>query len=77
MIACLEEIAFNNKWIDKEKLLKISKTYKNEEYGAYLMSLIENIYKCLIYLTFKRKFTFLGISFNNSFVFKSFFYSWH
>ena len=40
MIACIEEIAFNNKWIDKDKLLKMSKVYKNEEYGLYLKSLI-------------------------------------
>ncbi len=39
-IACLEEIAFFNKWISKEKLLKISKSLSNE-YGDYLAKLVE------------------------------------
>ena len=39
-IACLEEIAFFNKWISKEKLLKISKSLSNE-YGDYLAKLVQ------------------------------------
>ena len=34
-IACLEEIAYNNKWITKEQLLEMAKGYKTE-YGRYL-----------------------------------------
>ena len=35
MIACLEEIAFNNSWISKERLIEESKKYKTN-YGRYL-----------------------------------------
>ena len=39
-ISCPEEIAWRNKWITSEKVLEISKLYKNTSYGAYLESLI-------------------------------------
>ncbi len=35
-IACIEEIAYNNNWIDKKNLLKKAKEYPNE-YGEYLV----------------------------------------
>lgn len=35
-IACIEEIAYRNGYIDKEQLYKISKSLKNTEYGQYL-----------------------------------------
>ena len=38
-IACLEEIAYNKKYIDKNKLLKISKTLEKTDYGRYLHNL--------------------------------------
>ena len=34
-VACIEEIAYNLGYINKEKLLKISMNYKNN-YGEYL-----------------------------------------
>ena len=34
-VACLEEIAYNNKWITKDQLLELAKGYKTE-YGRYL-----------------------------------------
>lgn len=37
-IACLEEIAYINKWIYKEQLLAAAEFYKNSSYGAYLNS---------------------------------------
>lgn len=40
-ISCLEEIAYNNKWITKEQLLDLSKKY-NTEYGEYLKYIAEN-----------------------------------
>ena len=40
-IACIEEIAYNNGWVDKEILLKKAKEYPNE-YGKYLLKVIEN-----------------------------------
>ncbi|MDC0186058.1 glucose-1-phosphate thymidylyltransferase RfbA [Gammaproteobacteria bacterium] len=39
-IACLEEIAFKNDWIDKDSLEKSAKRMMNSEYGKYLESLI-------------------------------------
>jgi glucose-1-phosphate thymidylyltransferase len=36
-ISCIEEIAYGNKWITKERLLNIASAYKTE-YGDYLKS---------------------------------------
>lgn len=36
-VACLEEIAFRNKWITKHKLLNQAEVMKNTGYGEYLM----------------------------------------
>ena len=35
-IACLEEIAYRNEWINKEQLLAEAEKYKKTEYGKYL-----------------------------------------
>tara|TARA_B100000900_G_scaffold414654_1_gene441937 strand:+ start:2033 stop:2902 length:870 start_codon:yes stop_codon:yes gene_type:complete len=40
-IACLEEIAFNNKWINKNNLKQSIKFYGNCEYSRYLKNLIK------------------------------------
>ena len=39
-IACLEEIAFNNKWINKNHIKKSIKFYGNCDYSKYLSKLI-------------------------------------
>ena len=39
-IACLEEIALNNKWIDKKQIKKSIKFYGNCNYSKYLSNLI-------------------------------------
>ena len=39
-IACLEEIAFNNKWIDKKQLIRAVKFYGNCSYSDYIKKLI-------------------------------------
>ncbi len=39
-IACLEEIAYNNGWIDKEKILEIAKPLSKNGYGQYLYDLV-------------------------------------
>ncbi len=39
-IACLEEIAFNKNWINREELEKSANYYGNNNYGNYLMRLI-------------------------------------
>ena len=41
-IACLEEIAYNNRWIDKEKVLEIAEPLSKNGYGQYLKKLVEN-----------------------------------
>lgn len=40
-IACLEEIAYNNKWITPEQLKKLGNRYKTTEYGKYLLKLLK------------------------------------
>jgi glucose-1-phosphate thymidylyltransferase len=40
-IACLEEIAYNNKWINKEDVLKIAQELNKNSYGQYLRELIK------------------------------------
>ena len=40
-IACLEEIAYNNGWIDGERVLKCAETLIKTEYGKYLGELIK------------------------------------
>jgi glucose-1-phosphate thymidylyltransferase len=38
-ISCLEEIAYRNKWISKEQLMKLGQQYEKTEYGKYILSL--------------------------------------
>ncbi|AXH14457.1 glucose-1-phosphate thymidylyltransferase [Malaciobacter mytili LMG 24559] len=40
-IACLEEIAYRNSWISKEKILQIAKPLSKNGYGQYLYDLIK------------------------------------
>ena len=40
-IACLEEIAFNNKWINKQNIIKAIKFYGNCDYSKYLSTFIK------------------------------------
>ena len=42
-IACLEEIAYNNSWISKEKILEIAKPLSKNGYGEYLYSLVKEM----------------------------------
>ena len=39
-IACLEEIAFRNGWIDAAQLKEIAEPMKKNQYGAYLLQLL-------------------------------------
>jgi glucose-1-phosphate thymidylyltransferase len=39
-VACLEEIAFNNEWIDEETVLKLAETLKKTDYAKYLVELV-------------------------------------
>jgi glucose-1-phosphate thymidylyltransferase len=40
-IACLEEIAFNNKWLTREQLAREAKTLSKTGYGQYLLKIVE------------------------------------
>jgi len=42
-IACLEEIAFNNKWIDEKDISNAIKFYGNCIYSKYLATLLKKI----------------------------------
>jgi glucose-1-phosphate thymidylyltransferase len=39
-VACLEEIAFNNGWISKEQLMNLALPMSKNQYGQYLLKLI-------------------------------------
>lgn len=39
-IACLEEIAYQNKWISKEQALELAKKYGKTEYGHYIKRIV-------------------------------------
>jgi glucose-1-phosphate thymidylyltransferase len=40
-IACLEEIAYKRGWITKEKLQELAKPMLKNQYGQYLIKLID------------------------------------
>ena len=40
-IACLEEIAFKQKWIDTERMYKQANALKNSGYGDYLLQILQ------------------------------------
>jgi len=42
-IACLEEIAYRQGWIDKKQIIKIAKQMYNSSYGKYLNILLDDI----------------------------------
>jgi len=42
-VACLEEIAFNNGWIDEDTVLELAETLKKTEYGEYLVELVKGV----------------------------------
>jgi len=41
-VSCIEEIAYNRGFINKEQLLHLAGEYRNNHYGDYLKSLIDN-----------------------------------
>lgn len=42
-VACIEEIAYRNSWISKEKLLELAKPLLKTDYGKYLVDISEEI----------------------------------
>lgn len=43
-VACIEEIAYLNGWISREKLLELYEPLKNNQYGQYLKDIAEGKY---------------------------------
>ncbi len=43
-VACLEEIAYLNGWIDKEDVLKVYEVLKKNQYGKYLKDVLDGKY---------------------------------
>ena len=41
-IACLEEIAYNQGWIDSDKLIELARPMEKNQYGQYLLHLVSN-----------------------------------
>ena len=41
-VACIEEIAYKKGWIDKEQLRALAQTMAKNDYGKYLLKLIDN-----------------------------------
>ena len=41
-IACLEEIAYINKWISADQVFEMADRYKNSEYGEYLKGIVQS-----------------------------------
>lgn len=41
-VACLEEIALNNGWLTKQQVLEIGQSMSKNDYGQYLISLVED-----------------------------------
>lgn len=44
-VACLEEIAFNNGWMNVEKLTKCGRALSKSSYGQYLLSLVKEFHE--------------------------------
>jgi len=44
-VACLEEIAYKNKWINEKQIIMQAEKLKKSEYGKYLKVFIENLEK--------------------------------
>jgi glucose-1-phosphate thymidylyltransferase len=41
MIGCIEEIAYRNGWISKQKLEEIAKKLSKTDYGEYLIKILK------------------------------------
>jgi len=40
-VACIEEISWKKKWIDKDQIIKLAKYYSKSSYGSYLKDLVK------------------------------------
>lgn len=53
-IACLEGIAYRNGWISEEKMIKIAKPMLKNQYGQYLMRVIDEMKAKITSETFRK-----------------------
>lgn len=44
-VACIEEVAYREGFIDKDQLLLLASFYKNNPYGEYLLDIVKDKYK--------------------------------
>ncbi|HNV95931.1 MAG TPA: glucose-1-phosphate thymidylyltransferase RfbA [Bacteroidales bacterium] len=44
-VACIEEIAYREGFINKDQLLSLASNYKNNPYGEYLLDIVKDKYK--------------------------------
>lgn len=44
-VACIEEVAYREGFIDKDQLLSLAAFYKNNPYGQYLLDIVKDKYK--------------------------------
>ena len=42
-LACIEEIAYRKRYLDKEQLLKLAEPLQKTDYGRYLISITEEV----------------------------------
>lgn len=42
-IACLEGIAYRKGWISREKMLELAEQMKKNQYGQYLLKVVDEI----------------------------------
>lgn len=64
-VACLEDIAFNQGWISREKLREVAKPMAKNDYGKYLLRLADEDEKNLVILK-KSERTTLSLSLTGS-----------
>ncbi len=43
-IACLEEIAYLNKWINRDEIMKVYEVLRKNQYGQYLKDILDGKY---------------------------------
>lgn len=53
-VACLEGIAYRNGWIDEEKMLELAKPMLKNQYGQYLLKVIDEMKGDVTSVTFRK-----------------------
>jgi glucose-1-phosphate thymidylyltransferase len=53
-VACLEGIAYRNGWISEDKMRELAKPMLKNQYGQYLLSVVEELKESVISETFRK-----------------------